>query len=174
MSSSPLFSVFIKFGAVGGSGVVVNLACLALLRMLGLSNNLASALAIEVSIISNFILNERWTFRERASQNTQRFHRAFKFQMVSLVGALAQWTVFIGSNILWVYLGLCADPNADLWSNYAPLLSQGGWQAIVLSPPQVGNWVYVSQLIGIAVATVWNFLANYYWTWKVDHEQADR
>lgn len=167
MSYSPLFKVFLKFGIVGGSGVIVNLFCLASFRMLGFSDSSASALAIEVSIVSNFILNESWTFRDRVSNKTHYLQRAVKFQAVSLVGALAQWLVFLVCNVLWVYLGLCTDPNADLWSNYAPLVSQGGWQAIVLSPPNVGDWVYLSQLIGIGVATVWNFLVNYLWTWKV-------
>ena len=167
MSYSPLFKVFLKFGAVGGSGVIVNLLCLALFIKLGFSDSIASALAIEISIVSNFILNELWTFRDRISDKTHYFQRAFKFQTVSLIGALAQWAVFLACNVLWVYIGLCVEPGADLWSNYAPLVSKGGWQAIILSPPKVGDWVYLSQLVGIAIATSWNFLVNYFWTWKV-------
>ncbi|MAD61291.1 MAG: hypothetical protein CMH49_07260 [Myxococcales bacterium] len=166
MSHSPLFKIFLKFGAVGGSGVAVNLLCLALFRMLGFTDSLASALAIEVSIVSNFILNELWTFRDRVSDHRHYLQRALKFQAVSLIGALAQWSVFLTCNVLWVYLGLYAHPGADLWSHYGPLVSQGSWQAIILSPPNVGDWVYLSQFIGILVATTWNFLVNYFWTWK--------
>lgn len=169
MQPSPLLTIFFKFGAVGGSGVVVNLAFLAGFRWIGFHDSLSSALAIEVSIISNFILNERWTFRERliveADQHNQVFQRALRFQLVSFIGAVAQWNAFLLCNVLWAYLGLSADPSAELWSTYAPRLIQGGWQALILNPPRVGDWVYVSQLIGIAVATVWNFLLNYYWTW---------
>lgn len=169
MSPSPLFTFFLKFGAVGGSGVIVNLAFLAGFRELGCSDSLASAMAIEVSILSNFMLNERWTFRDRLSSHEYvqgaLIKRAARFQLVSLIGAIAQWVTFLIGNVAWAYLGLSEDPNADPWTSYAPLLINSGWQAMVMTPPKVGNWIYLSQLIGIAVATVWNFLVNYYWTW---------
>jgi putative flippase GtrA len=40
-----------------------------------------------------------------------------------------------------------------------------------MMPPEIGYGVYVSQLAGIAVATVWNYLANFFWTWRA--EKAD-
>ena len=174
--AQPRLTQLIKFGVVGGSGVVVNLGVLAILRSLGFGDNLASALAIEVSIISNFILNDRWTFRDRvvphgesaSSVELTTFslgQRAVRFQLVSLVGALAQWLSFILFNLTWVYLGVLEGPNVDGWSSYAPLLNQEGWRVLVTTPPRVGDLVYASQLLGILLATAWNFLANHYWTW---------
>lgn len=165
MIHSPLFKLFLKFAVVGGSGVIVNLACLALFRKLGFKDSLASAMAIELSIVSNFILNECWTFKERISTQRSWFNRVCRFQAVSFVGAFAQWSIFLLCNLLWIYFDLSHGPNIDLWSNYAPLLIQGGWQVIIITPPRVGDWVYLSQMIGIAVATLWNFSINYYWTW---------
>ena len=174
-------SQLIKFGIVGGSGVFVNLGTLAILRSLGLGDNLSSALAIELSIISNFILNDRWTFKDRAISHDRlqesdsaklklKSLRALKFQCVSLVGAFAQWLSFIVFNLTWVYLGINQGPNVDLWSSYAPLLNQEGWRVLVTTPPRVGDLVYVSQLLGIIFATAWNFLANYHWTWGQDRK----
>ena len=57
---------FIKFCCVGGSGLVVDMAILALLadpRFLGLNMALSKVLAAEVAMVNNFIWNELWTFR---------------------------------------------------------------------------------------------------------------
>ena len=74
---------FWRFCVVGLSGVFVNLSCLALFHNLGMQGNLASAAAIEVSILSNFMINDRWTFQQQ-TQASSWGQRALKFQMVSL------------------------------------------------------------------------------------------
>src|SRR5687767_6577737 len=57
----------LRFGLVGLSGVVVNTAALwGLARGAGLPVLLASVLATEMAILSNFLLNDRWTFRAEA------------------------------------------------------------------------------------------------------------
>ena len=56
---------FIKFSLTGLSGVVVNLGSFHLLLQLGLHRYLASPIAIELSIISNFLINNYWTFADR-------------------------------------------------------------------------------------------------------------
>ena len=67
----PFFSTrFLRFAAVGASGVVVNLGALALLTTAGLTPTLASALAIQVSILTNFFLNDFWTFRDHEDQGS--------------------------------------------------------------------------------------------------------
>ena len=43
----------------------------------------------------------------------------------------------------------------------------------VASPPDVGNLKFFSQLLGIGLATFWNFLANFYWTWKLDSSHSE-
>ena len=57
---------FIKFAIVGGSGVLVNMGLFFVLtRWIQLKIAWASPIAIEVSILSNFLLNNIWTFRKR-------------------------------------------------------------------------------------------------------------
>ncbi len=134
---------FLKFCAVGGSGVVVNLAVLWLLSDLLLWNaNLSSALAILVSINTNFLMNELWTFRDKAKPG-EGGSRWVRFHLVSLLGALIQWGLFVGMNFFWVWL---------------------------LSSPELGLYKYISQLVGIGVATLLNFLLNFFWTWKARKE----
>jgi len=55
-----------KFIAVGVSGVFVNLGLLWLLvSLINLSEFLAAIISIEASILSNFFLNDFWTFKDR-------------------------------------------------------------------------------------------------------------
>ena len=157
---------FLKFGAVGASGVVVNLGALWALRNAGLVDTAASALAIELSILSNFAFNELWTFTDRRDPGQSAMHRCLRFQLVSLVGAGIQWTVFVAANVglLWWLDGALAvgsyfGSEGDLVRYIA---------RPVVSPPDIGAGVYLSQLAGIAVATGWNFLANFHWTWGRD------
>jgi dolichol-phosphate mannosyltransferase len=62
---------FARFGAIGASGVAVNLLALAALLHLGLTaargggEVLAAVLATQVAITWNFVLTERWVFPNR-------------------------------------------------------------------------------------------------------------
>jgi len=157
----PLFTPrFVKFCAVGASGVLVNLGCLALLAdLLSVHVNLSAALAIAVSINTNFAVNELWTFRDRRSGGGPA-RRWLRFHLVSLVGGVLQWTVFVSANLA---LGLLLD--------LAPEDSSPGLRAAVFEPAQVGPLKYLSQMLGIGAATIWNFFANFHWTWKRGHEE---
>lgn len=86
---------FIKFLAVGASGVAVNLGLYVLFsRGMGLSIELASPIAIELSIISNFLLNSCFTFGKRASINCART-RFFRFHLVAGVAGLGNFCILL-------------------------------------------------------------------------------
>jgi dolichol-phosphate mannosyltransferase len=54
----------VRFGIVGASGILVNQGLLVLLHgRVGWPLPIASAIAIETSILSNFALNSRWTWK---------------------------------------------------------------------------------------------------------------
>jgi putative flippase GtrA len=81
-----------KFVVVGGSGTVLNTAVLYVLyRWLHMPLAAASALAVEVAVVNNYLLNDRWTFAAR-SPSLRRFA---KFNASSLgglaVNVLAVW-----------------------------------------------------------------------------------
>jgi dolichol-phosphate mannosyltransferase len=123
---------FVKFCVVGASGVLVNEGLLWILKeFANLPLLLASAIAIESSIISNFTLNDIFTFSDRRSRGAQSFlMRLLKFNIVSLVG--------VGINLGLLYL-----------------LSEVG-----------GLHYLIANLIGIIIATLWNYFLNSLWTWK--------
>ncbi len=56
---------FAQFCAVGGAGAVLNLAVLYVLTELGMFYGAAGLIAIEVGLLSNFVLNRSWTFKDR-------------------------------------------------------------------------------------------------------------
>jgi putative flippase GtrA len=159
---------FFKFCLVGSSGVIVNLFFLYMFSdFLGLHVNLASALAIEISVNSNFIINEIWTFSDRRIGAAGGiWKRCLKFHLISLGGAAIQWSVFVAANVCWTIVF-----QSDSAGEVAPM-GDGSWVDTyvwkpIADPPQVGNFKYLSQLLGIGAATLWNYFANFYWTWGV-------
>jgi len=81
---------FLKYVAVGLSGLVVSYLVLLLgLNVFSLSKNVAVNLSIEVSIVTNFVLNNLWTFRENKLSNFFPFLRGmFTFHAICLSGAV--------------------------------------------------------------------------------------
>lgn len=86
---------FIKFGAVGASGTVINVVVLYLAQEFLLRQivdfhtrlNYAIAMAITVATISNFYWNRRLTWRDRAHES--RHSTLFLFAKYVLAAALA-------------------------------------------------------------------------------------
>jgi putative flippase GtrA len=91
-----------KFNAVGGIGIVVQLAALALLRsLLKLDYLLATGLAVEIAVIHNFLWHERFTWADRpAARPVQSLVRLVKFNAsngaVSIVGNLVLMRLLVG------------------------------------------------------------------------------
>lgn len=82
---------FLKFIVVGGIGVVVNEAILLALQDAGLYLLYASAVAIELSILSNFFMNDLWTFRDRRSGRMTR--RLVTFNVLMIIGLVVNIAV---------------------------------------------------------------------------------
>jgi len=90
---------FIKFCLTGLSGVVVNLGSFHLLLQLGLHRYLASPIAIELSIISNFLVNNYWTFADRELAGGKQI-RGLKFNVVSLLSLGVSYGSFLLLSLL--------------------------------------------------------------------------
>jgi len=90
---------FIKFGIVGGSGILVNMGFLWFFtEIVGLYYLISSVLAIGLAMISNFIWNDLWTWRDRGEPGVKAYlTRMAKFILVSSIAA------YIGNlGILWI------------------------------------------------------------------------
>lgn len=115
------------FLTVGASGLAVNSAMLwALVHWLQLPVLLASVLATETAVLSNFLLNNYWTFRARSTGRSLlaralRFNLAMVGGMLLTVGILALLTHFTALPLLLA--NLIAVGCATGW-NY---LSSSRW-----------------------------------------------
>ncbi len=93
---------WLKFNFVGGIGIVVQLAALALFRSaLHLNYLLATALAVETAVIHNFLWHERFTWKDRPSAHRrQSLTRFAKFNAtngsISIVGNLLIMRALVG------------------------------------------------------------------------------
>jgi dolichol-phosphate mannosyltransferase len=78
----------IKFGIVGLSGILVNEGALVYLKeYTGYPLPVSGFIAIELSIVSNFLLNDFWTFKhERSKKLTNPVHRFVSYNLVSIGG----------------------------------------------------------------------------------------
>lgn len=122
---------FLKFGAVGLSGILVNMGLLwALTTFAGLPYQVSAVFSIESSIISNFTLNDFFTFADRRSPGVRFMTRLLKFNLVSMGGVAVNYGVLL-------------------------LLTEVG-----------GLYYLLSNLVGIVVAFLWNYLLNTWWTWQ--------
>jgi len=115
---------FVKFCLVGGSGIGVNIGLLWLLTELGgLPYIISAAISIESSIISNFMLNDFFTFHDRRSPGAKsRLQRLLKFNLVSLAGmGINMGTLWLLTEVAGIYYllsQLCGIAVAALW-NYS-------------------------------------------------------
>jgi dolichol-phosphate mannosyltransferase len=91
---------FIRFGMVGLSGVMVNLGFFTLFLAMGVNKYVASPIAIELSIISNFLLNNYWTFRHRKTKDRTRI-RGLKFNLVSILALGVSYATFVALSLVF-------------------------------------------------------------------------
>ena len=93
---------FIKFGVVGFTGFLVNYLGLEFLKRMGLTTYWATLFATEMSIISNFILNNIWTFKDKTITSVKDVIMQFaKFNLSSLFAVIVQPLVVNGATTLF-------------------------------------------------------------------------
>ena len=119
----------IKFLIVGASGILINEGGLILLSGF-IPLPVASAVSIELSILSNFTWNDRWTFQSHDLSFDHWYQRLALFQIVCVVGGLINFGILTAL----VYL--------------------------------VGIDYRIANLIGIALAFIWNYSMSKKVTWQ--------
>lgn len=102
---------FLKFATIGGSGVIVNQGILWLLAdvvLLGLPPDvripIAGVFAIGVSIFTNFLLNDLWTWGDREKLGRRHFfQRLAKYYLVASAAAGLNYGLLL---LGWKVVGL--------------------------------------------------------------------
>lgn len=117
-----------KFGAVGASGYVVNLAVYTALYHAGVHFRLAAVVSFVVSAASNYLLNRAWTFRE------ERGHFGYQGMRFLVVSAAS-----LGANQLWL--------TVFVWAGTGKVLAQAISIVLVMPLNFLGNklWSFRGQ-----------------------------
>lgn len=130
------YSTLASFALVGASGVGVNLLVLTLFKPI-IGALVANALAQEVSIASNFVWNDRFTFRTRAGAGRyltlSRLKRFTKYNLVSLLSFAVNETVFYlvySHGVFYIYSSLIAIATAFVVNYFGS--SRWAWAKTVL------------------------------------------
>lgn len=134
---------FIRFGTVGASGVLVNLAVLYLCREFlffaiqspGLRLNLSLAVAIFVATVNNFFWNRAWTWGDRKQHPDK--HLLLHFGQYALACWLGIVLQVLLTNLLVIYMHYLA-----------------------------------ANALAIVIASLFNFLVNNFWTFR-SHQPVD-
>ncbi|MEM4273333.1 MAG: GtrA family protein [Candidatus Caldarchaeum sp.] len=122
---------FAKFSIVGGSGVLVNMGLLYLLSSYVFGERLymvAALISLEASILSNFVLNEVWAFRDLAEHGGV-LKRMLKFHVSRAAGSAAAL-------------------------------------AILYLLTEIGFYYLFSNIVGIFIGTIVNYLTSRLWVWS--------
>lgn len=140
-----------KFCLVGGSGLVVNLAVVWVGNEVAFvtlaewwRTSISYALAIFVSILTNFLLNDGWTWRDRRRGGAgQWFVRLGKYYAVAAVAAVLQYVTSLAVTALaaWLVTGSPAG-TVSVWYK---------WLAV---------------MAGVVIGTMVNFVVNHFWTYR--------
>lgn len=122
---------FIKFCIIGGIGAIINIAILYILTESGVYYLISGAIAVESGLLSNFIFNKSWTFKDRQVKGAKAIIKALCRDHLVRSGG-----IFLNLSILWFLTSI------------------------------VGVYYLLSQIIGIGVAMMWNFVGNKWFTWE--------
>ncbi len=138
-----------KFLMVGGIGTVVQLSALVLLKTLFGSDSslllqVLNLVSIECAILSNFLLNNIWTFADKKLQLHEYPKKFLQFNAASAGSVLIQAAI--------MFLGLTFIGTKQLFT--IPLVGVGIDTPVVFA------------VVGILVGLFWNFFAYNKFVWK--------
>jgi putative flippase GtrA len=92
-----MMRLWMRFNVVGLGGILVQLLALKLLREgLGMNYLWATALAVEIAVIHNFLWHWRWTWRERGVDGSRFLHFQCTTGFVSIAGNLFGMSLLSG------------------------------------------------------------------------------
>lgn len=98
----------LQFLVVGASGVVVNMLVLAVLMALGVAPEFAIAGGIAVSVLTNFLLNRRFTFSYARDRNPWK-------QLIGFIGASAVGMIVNYSVSLYLLQKVLPDSSGSVY-----------------------------------------------------------
>ena len=143
-----IIKIFIKFGLVGASGVIINMIIYTALITLDVNYLVAATVAFLFAVSSNFYLNFIWTFKGKGKDKSIK-KKYLHFFIISLLNFV------INLSILKVAVEFLSvnELTYDIIKRYAGA-----------NPDKIIK--VIAQMIGIGVATFFNFFGNYFITFR--------
>lgn len=130
---------FLKFLVVGTIGFIINTAVLVIGVNFGMIPANAGVLGAEFAILSNFILNNIWTFSDRKLTSWNQIPKKFiTFNVLSFGSAIIQ---FISLKIGEIALGLSRYKSPVIDITFVKFIS----------------WYMVFYVTGVALGLIWNY-----------------
>ncbi len=137
----------IKFAVVGFTGTVIDFAFYKFfIWEFGVPPATSKGFSTEIAILSNFALNNAWTFRHRKTSKNI-FQRFFSFQLVSLVG-------------LGIAVGIVKLLDLIFGTGFIDI----GFRTIAYN-----NFYFFAT---IPPVMAWNFIVNHFITWKHEEDES--
>lgn len=126
---------FVKYCIIGGFGIIVNTAILySFTSFLGIFYLLSSVIAYETSIMTNFIMNDKWTFKETIMPGKSHnfFTRAIYFNWIMLIGMIAGILLLYGFteflSINYLISNLISIGIITIWRYYTSITMVWGYK----------------------------------------------
>lgn len=138
----------IKFGIVGALGTIVNDGIF-IVAVKYISVIISLIIAIEISILFNFSLNDLWTFKDR--RNEPPLNRILKFHGSSLSGGVIQFIVVI---LLLLWLLKVASINEAVEITFSPVHSVSSFMLAVINT------------IGIVAGFLVRYVTSFKYVWR--------
>ncbi len=137
-----------KFGSIGASGVIVNFLIYTALITLDVNYLVAATIAFLFAVSSNFYLNFIWTFKGKGKGKSVK-KKYLHFFIISLLNFI------INLSILKVAVEFLSvnELTYDIITKYAGS-----------NPDKIIK--IIAQIIGIGVATFFNFFGNFFITFR--------
>jgi dolichol-phosphate mannosyltransferase len=115
----PKYITILKFCVVGFTGIIVNNGLLyAFTEFLHLFYLASAAIAVETSVVSNFIFHDIWTFKE--DKNQPILKRFGSYQLISLIGIgmhlILLFTLVNILNVYYIYANIGIIPIMTTWN----------------------------------------------------------
>ena len=152
---------FLKFLAVGGFGFVINTTVLILGVRSGLKPSLAGPLGAELAIISNFTLNNLWTFSDKAITSWTFLPEKFlQFSLLSFGSVIIQFLFLkIGERIFSIETFKQPLIKAIKLFDAFPLVEK---------IPFINKFslYLIFYIAGVGVGLIWNFAVYTLIIWK--------
>lgn len=143
-----IIKIFVKFGLVGASGVLVNMLIYTGLITLNVNYLVAATVAFLFAVSSNFYLNFIWTFKGKGKGKSVK-KKYLHFFIISLLNFIVNLSIL---KVAVEFLSV-NELTYDIITKYAGS-----------NPDKVIK--IIAQMIGIGVATFFNFFGNYFITFR--------